>query len=423
MFLLTLAIIVKLGWVAATNSLPAPLVEKNVIACFWESYLYPNFTSEDIEANLCNHIVYGTAKLNATTWELTHDNVTIDIDLEGFKNISDMKKLDPNLKVEIGAWSLQNRAWETPREYYEMISSETHRKTFVESVVTFVTENNFDGFHLQWGNPKCSEVDLDKKKHNLTDLVGELRASLHRKNKTLSLSMWALLSTNIDRNFETEKIYKQADLVFINAFHYFGNWFQKTGGFAPIYPGNSSLPYQRPDDQYLNVDESWQHLMRRKASPRKTVLVISPKGSGFKLKNVSDTGFEAPSFELDAPSIGDQPKFNEICSLKGWVKGWDEDRKIPFMYKGDEWASYEDENSVEAKVDYANKQGFAGVAINNLYYDDFAGRCDQSNKFPLLRLINKKLKGKVLKNAGIVLHVYSSLLPLLLLTILRVIIT
>ena len=133
MFLHTLAIIVKLGWVAATNSLPAPLVvtsEKNVIACFWESYLYPNFTSEDIEANLCNHIVYGTAKLNATTWELTHDNVTIDIDLEGFKNISDMKKLDPNLKVEIGAWSLQNRAWETPGEYFEMISSETSRKNF-----------------------------------------------------------------------------------------------------------------------------------------------------------------------------------------------------------------------------------------------------------------------------------------------------
>ena len=415
MLLLALATLSQLGLTGASDSLPAPSVlsaKEAVVACFWETYLHPNFTSEDIEANLCNHIVYGTAKLDSTTWELTHDNVTIDIDLGGFKNMSEMKRQDPKLKVEIGAWSQQNRSWQTPKEYYEMVKDSTKRETFVNSVVTFVTENNFDGFHLHWGNPKCSEVDLDQARPNLTSLLRELKTALHLVDKTLSITLWALLSSNIDWNFEIENIYEQVDLVFINAFHYFGNWFQKTGGFAPLFPGKGN---KRPDDQYLNVDESW----RRKATPCKTVLVVSPKGSGFKLKNATEHGMEARSIESVAPSIGDQPKFNEICSIihLGWEKVWDEDRKVPYMYRGDEWASYEDEQSVEAKVDYAEKQGLAGVAINNLAYDDFDGRCNLSNRFPIVRLVNEKMKNaEGCKESGSASFAQSSLLLLLLLT-------
>ena len=74
------------------------------------------------------------------------------------------------------------------------------------------------------------------------------------------------------------------------------------------------------------------------------------------------------------------------------MKVWDKDRKVPYMYRGDEWASYEDKDSVEAKVKYANKEGLAGVAINILAYDDFAGRCNSSNRFPMLRLVKQNLE-------------------------------
>ena len=416
MHMIVLATIAHLGWAAGDN-LPAPSVLNNkqgVVACFWETYLYPNFTSEDIEAKLCNHIVYGTAKLDNKTWELTHDNITIDIDLGGFKNMSKMKMQDPNLKVEIGAWSQQNQAWQTPKEYYDMAMDKVKRKTFVKSVAAFVTTNNFDGFHLHWGNPKCSEVNMTQARPKLTLLLRELKTALHLVNKNLSLTVWAPLSSSLDNNFEIENIYKEADLVFVNTFHYFGNWFQKTGGFAPLYPGKGN---KRPDDQYLNVDESWQHLMRRKAIPCKTVLVVSPKGSGFKLENATENGMEAQSIERAAPSIGSEPKFNEICSIvhREWARVWDNVRKVPYMYRGDEWASYEDEQSVEAKVNYANKEGFVGVAINNLAYDDFDGRCNFSRRFPLVRLVKETLrKVEGCKEAGSTSSVHNSLAFLLL---------
>ena len=120
---LLLATLAQLAWADTSHSFPPPLVldmKDPVVGCFWETYLFPKFTSDNIEDHLCNHIIYGTAKLDRTTWELTHDNITIDIDLGGFRNMSEMKKQDPKLKVEIGAWSLNDGAWQTPPEYFSI---------------------------------------------------------------------------------------------------------------------------------------------------------------------------------------------------------------------------------------------------------------------------------------------------------------
>jgi len=379
-------------WAAASDSLPAPSVpnvKQGVLACYWETtYSYPELTSESIQTNLCNYIIYGTAKLDKTTWELTHDNITMDIDLGGFRNISEMKAQDPNLKVEISV----NRNWRTPKEYFEMASDTAKRDTFIKSAVAFVTKHNFDGIHLHWGNPE-SRIDRDKARPKLTILLQELGTSLHLVNKILSIAVWSPLKWSIDENFEVENIYKEVDLVFLNVFHYYGNWFPKTGGFAPLYPGNVTVP----DEKYLNVDSSLKHMLLRKAIPCKTVLVVTAKGSAFKLKNSTEHGIGAPSIENAVPSsFGEDPKYNEYCNKmepKGdWARVWDKDRKVTYMYKGDGWLSYEDEQSVEAKVEYVQKQGLAGVAINNLAYDDFDGRCNSSNRFPIVRLVKEKMK-------------------------------
>ena len=47
----------------------------------------------------------------------------------------------------------------------------------------------------------------------------------------------------------------------------------------------------------------------------KTVLVISPKGSGFKLKNSTENTIGAWSVVNAVPSIGEEPKFKEICKI------------------------------------------------------------------------------------------------------------
>ena len=68
----------------------------------------------------------------------------------------------------------------------------------------------------------------------------------------------------------------------------------------------------------------------------------------------------------------------------------------PFMFRGDQWLSYDNERSIQAKTEYAHDQGLAGVMTWSIDTDDFLGVCN-GPKFPLLRTINHAL---YMKQAG-----------------------
>merc|ERR1712218_310408 len=61
-----------------------------------------------------------------------------------------------------------------------------------------------------------------------------------------------------------------------------------------------------------------------------------------------------------------------------------------FMFRGDQWLSYDNERSIQAKTEYAHDQGLAGVMTWSIDTDDFLGVCN-GPKFPLLRTINHAL--------------------------------
>ena len=76
------------------------------------------------------------------------------------------------------------------------------------------------------------------------------------------IEIWSPLAS---KKFQIGKIYKEADLVFGNAFHYLG----KTGGFSPPFSVEEVA-----DEEYLNVDHRWQQMSWRKP--------ISPAENGMR---------------------------------------------------------------------------------------------------------------------------------------------
>ena len=116
------------------------------VACFWETDLYPSFTSENLDIDLCTHIIYGYAQLSSSQWALTHRNKTIDFDLGGFRNVSDMKSEKPSLRV-----SIADGGWQTPKDYFTLAADPDKRRMFVSSCFEFLMKHGFDGFHLHWG--------------------------------------------------------------------------------------------------------------------------------------------------------------------------------------------------------------------------------------------------------------------------------
>lgn len=72
---------------------------------------------------------------------------------EGYKNATNLRKSNPGLKVliAIGGWN------EGVKKYSDMVSNGASRRIFVESVVDFLKQHDFDGLDLDWEYPGDTE--------------------------------------------------------------------------------------------------------------------------------------------------------------------------------------------------------------------------------------------------------------------------
>ena len=59
------------------------------------------------------------------------------------------------------------------------------------------------------------------------------------------------------------------------------------------------------------------------------------------------------------PAYGDL-KENYI-NKNGFVRYWDDEAKAPWLFDGETFLSYDDEESIECKADYVNREGLLGA--------------------------------------------------------------
>lgn len=112
-----------------------------------------SFSIENIDPNLCTHIVYAFAGLNASSdsirsldpWQDLKD----DYGKGGYERITELRKTHPHLKISlaIGGWN------EGSKNYSILASSPERRKVFVRSATDFIRKYNFDGLDLDWEYP------------------------------------------------------------------------------------------------------------------------------------------------------------------------------------------------------------------------------------------------------------------------------
>lgn len=123
------------------------------VVCYhgtWSVYRPGNgkFTVEDINPNLCTHVIYtfigaetdGTVKLL---------DAYLDITVGNFQRLNALKKINSNLKtsIAIGGWN------EGSLKYSAIAADPVKRANLIQSALNLVQTHGFDGFDLDWEYP------------------------------------------------------------------------------------------------------------------------------------------------------------------------------------------------------------------------------------------------------------------------------
>ncbi|KOC59780.1 Chitotriosidase-1 [Habropoda laboriosa] len=366
------------------------------IVCYYGSWANyrpgpGKFEVTDIDPTLCTHIIYTFVGLSADGNVQVLDSwLDLPSGLNGFGKFTKLRELSPSTKamIAMGGWN------EGSIKYSQMASNPAIRSRFVQNVVNFLKTYNFDGFDLDWEYPNQRGGNAADKQ-NFVNLLSELRQELNKHGFLLSVAVGAAESS-ASQSYLISQVAQYADFINLMTYDLNGSWNSNTGINAPLYASSRESGNQAK----LNANSAARYWISQGAPANKLILGIPAYGRSFTLANPGNNGVGAPTigagtagpYTREAGMIG----YNEICSnfgQGGWTVVRDNEQRVPYTFKGNQWIGYDDVQSVREKVNFIKALGLGGAMIWSVETDDFRGNCGQ--KYPLLRAINDVLRGYI----------------------------
>ena len=315
-------------------------------------------TADDVRTLDLINIAFGTIR----------DGLLYYNNAEGTKaEIARWHEANPELKVllSIGGWGAGG--FSTMAKTAEGIAA------FTDSCMNMVERIGLDGLDLDWEYPTIGSAGIDyapEDKENFTLLLASLRKALtDRFADYKMLTIAAGAGKYYLDAVEIEKIVPLLDYISLMTYDMAGAWTPASHHTA-LYP--TSLPgLDRPAG---SVDSSVRNFEAAGVPADKLVI-----GAAFysrrwtHIKAGEHHGFGERCYDPDDKESGFWgPGFGEISEKyldpdapesKGWAVTDDSSAKARWLYneEKEEFLSYDDEESVAAKVDYAAERNLAGV--------------------------------------------------------------
>jgi len=280
-----------------------------------------------------------------------------------FSNIWDevaaVKKKYPKLRVNIsiGGWGAEG--------FSDMANNSKMRTTFAANVCEWLEKYNLDGVDIDWEYPVGPEWGQEIKSRpadraNYISLLQDLRKAMDALGKktgkryglstAVPASNWFVIANDV---VVASGI---ADNLKLMAYDYYGGWSNVTGHHSNLYNNP-----QDPAFGGWSTDQALQAYLKAGVSPEKIMLGVAFYGRAFKGVNDANNGlfqpYKSPAFEDGSVDWAQIKKLQD----SGYTRYWDDKAEAPYLYNGDIWITYTDEEQIKLLLSYAKEKKLGGV--------------------------------------------------------------
>ncbi len=323
---------------------------------------YSGITPDKLDATKLTHINYAFANIGS---DLKIALGYPDVDVSNIMKLNELKKTNPNLKtlIAVGGWSWSGR-------FSDAALTQESRNVFADSCVDFIVKYGFDGIDIDWEYPVSGGVSTNSRrpedKTNFTLLMQTLREKLKARGaldgKTYLLSFAGAEGSWYVQNVELAKLEQYIDYANIMTYDIHGSWDQYTDFVAPLFENKDVSPQYKG-----SVDTGVQAWLKTGFPAKKLVLGIPFYGYVFKAVSNSNHGLYqrySGSSSISYANIS-----SNYLNAPGYVRYFHAESKVPWLFNGSTFITYEDEESIGWKTNYMKDKGLAGAMLWELSQD------------------------------------------------------
>lgn len=277
---------------------------------------------------------------------------------KGFKiwdEVEKLKKDFPNLRIilSVGGWGADG--------FSDMAMNPVLRERFCKNVVDYIKKHNLDGVDIDWEYPAGENIPIKSRpedRENYILLLKELRSYLDNLEKETGKKYY--LSTAVPASlWFVERIDVLTaslivDFLKVMCYDYYGSWSKTTGHHANLYE-NPKDPMKHSSSKAIEA------YLNKGISAKKILFGIPFYGRGWKgVRNENNGLFQPYESTLEGLSFR---KIKKLISEENLKRYWDDFAKAPYLYNGDIFISYIDEEALGYIVKYVKEKNLSGVMI------------------------------------------------------------
>lgn len=341
---------------------PAAATPKKVVGYFAAWAAYSGFTPDKLDVSKLTHINYSFANISSD-YKIAMGYP--DVDPANFNKLNALKQINPALKtlISVGGWSWSGR-------FSDAALTDASRTAFADSCVDFIVKYGFDGIDIDWEYPVSGGLDTNirrpEDKHNFTLLLKKLREKLDARTlidgKKYLLTIAGASGTWYIDNTELGALHQYIDYANIMTYDIHGTWDAYTDFNAPLYNNTDN------SGQYKwSVDQSVNAWLNTGLPASKLVMGVPFYGNKYNYGGKNNNGL------YQSFSGGNSVSYATIASnylnAAGYVRYFHQQSKVPWLFNGFTFISYDDAQSIGLKVQYAKDKNLGGAAIWELSQD------------------------------------------------------